>query len=107
MADVIAGDTMPGAVSAEDRLTLARSHVNSGDKIAGEKVLVGLRDSEVQNFSLPEQASFAALLAICSEEKGKPRFAGLRPALMATGYRWPPGSRMGAAQSPTARWPTS
>jgi hypothetical protein len=82
MADVIAGDTMPGAVSAEDRLTLARSHVNSGDKIAGEKVLVGLRDSEVQNFSLPEQASFAALLAICSEEKGKPRFAGLRPAMM-------------------------
>lgn len=84
MADVIAGDTMPGAVSAEDRLALARSHVNSGDKIAGEKVLVGLRDSEIQNFSLPEQASFAALLAICSIERGKPRFAGLRPALMAT-----------------------
>lgn len=82
MTDVIAGDTMPGAVSAEDRLALARSHVNSGDKIAGEKVLVGLRDSEVQNFLLPEQASFAALLAICSEDKGKPRFAGLRPALM-------------------------
>jgi hypothetical protein len=79
---VIAGDTMPGAVSAEDRLTLARSHVNSGDKIAGEKVLVSLRDSEVQNFLLPEQASFAALLAICSEERGKPRFAGLRPAMM-------------------------
>lgn len=84
MADVIAGDTMPGAVSAEDRLSLARSHVNAGDKIAGEKVLVSLRESEVQNFTLPEQASFAALLAICSQERGKPKFAGLRPALLAT-----------------------
>ncbi|MDP3441081.1 MAG: response regulator [Azonexus sp.] len=85
MAEVIAGDTMPGAVSAEDRLALARSHVNAGDKISGEHVLIGMRDSEVQNFNLAEQASFAALLAICSPEKGKPRFTGLRPALIATG----------------------
>ncbi len=84
MAEVIAGDTMPGAVSAEDRLALARSHVDAGDKISGEHVLIGMRDSEVQNFNLAEQASFAALLAICSPEKGKPRFAGLRPALIAT-----------------------
>lgn len=84
MADVIAGDTMPGAVSAEDRLALTRSHVNAGDKISGERVLIGMRETEVQNLNLAEQASFAALLAICSPEKGKPRFAGLRPALLAT-----------------------
>ncbi len=84
MAEVIAGDTMPGAVSTEDRLTLVRSHVNAGDKISGERVLVGMREAEVQNLNLAEQASFAALLAICSPEKGKPRFAGLRPALLAS-----------------------
>lgn len=84
MADVIAGDTMPGAVSAEDRLALTRSHVNAGDKISGERILIGMRETEVQNLNLAEQASFAALLAICSPEKGKPRFAGLRPALLAT-----------------------
>ena len=84
MSEVIAGDTMPGAVSAADRLTMARSHVNAGDKISGEHVLLSMRDSEVQNFELAEQASFVALLAICSPEKGKSRFAGLRPALLAT-----------------------
>jgi DNA-binding response OmpR family regulator len=84
MAEVIAGDTMPGAVSTEDRLALVRSQVNAGDKISGERVLLGMRETEVQNLNLAEQASFAALLAICSPEKGKPRFAGLRPALLAT-----------------------
>ena len=84
MAEVIAGDTMPGAISAMDRLALARSHTHSGDKISAERVLLGLRDTEVQAFDLAEQASFAALLAICSPEKGKARFAGLRPALLDT-----------------------
>ncbi|UCV28684.1 response regulator [Ferribacterium limneticum] len=84
MADVIANDTMPGAVSAEDRLAMARSHVDAGDKISAEKVLVGLRDAEIQAMNLAEQASFAALLAISSPEKGKARFAGLRPALLAS-----------------------
>ena len=82
MADVIANDSMPGAVSASDKLTLARSHVGNNDKISGEKVLLGMRESEVQNLNLDEQASFAALLAICCPEKGKIKFAGLRPALM-------------------------
>ncbi|MBS1141121.1 MAG: Response regulator receiver:Tetratricopeptide 4 [Proteobacteria bacterium] len=82
MADVIANDTMPGAISPEDRLTMARSHVDAGDKISAEKVLVGMRDAEVQAMNLAEQASFAALLAISSPEKGKTRFAGLRPALL-------------------------
>lgn len=84
MTDIIAGDTMPGAISAQDRLALARSHVNAGDKISAEKVLVGIRDSEIQNMNLAEQGSFAALLAISSPERGKPRFAGLRPALLDT-----------------------
>ena len=84
MSEVIAGDTMTGAVTAEDKLALARSHVNANDNISGERVLIGMRESEVQNMTLLEQASFAALLAICSPEKGKPRFAGLRPALLAT-----------------------
>lgn len=84
MADVIANDTMPGAISAEDRLAMARSHVDAGDKISAEKVLVGMRDAEVQAMNLAEQASFAALLAISSPEKGKVRFAGLRPALLAS-----------------------
>lgn len=84
MSEVIAGDTMPGAVSTEDRLALVRSQVNAGDKISGEQVLLGMREAEVQNLNLAEQASFAALLAICSPEKGKARFSGLRPALLAT-----------------------
>jgi DNA-binding response OmpR family regulator len=92
MADVIANDTMPGAISAEDRLNVARSHINGNDKISAEKVLVSLRDSEVQNFDLATQASFAALLAISSPERGKPRFAGLRPALLATDI--PPTARL-------------
>ena len=81
LADVIANDSMPGAISAEDRLALARSHVAANDPISAEKVLVGLRESEVQNMNLGEQASYAALLAISSPGKGKPRFTGLRPAL--------------------------
>jgi hypothetical protein len=36
--------------------------------------------------ALSEQASFAALLAISSEEKGKPRFAGLRPVMLCTDF---------------------
>uniref|UniRef100_Q47JS7 Response regulator receiver:Tetratricopeptide TPR_4 n=1 Tax=Dechloromonas aromatica (strain RCB) TaxID=159087 RepID=Q47JS7_DECAR len=84
MADVIANDTMPGAISPEDRLTMARSHLDGNDKISAEKVLVGLRDVEIQAMNLAEQASFAALLAISSPEKGKARFAGLRPALLAS-----------------------
>lgn len=84
MADVIANDTMPGAISPEDRLTMARSHIDGNDKISAEKVLVGLRDADIQAMGLAEQASFAALLATCSPEKGKARFAGLRPALLAS-----------------------
>jgi len=82
MADVIANDSMPGAVSAEDKLALARSYVSAGDPISAEKVLLGLRESEVQNMELAEQATYASLLAISSPEKGKPRFSGLRPALL-------------------------
>ena len=84
MADVVANDTMPGAVSPDDQLTLARSQVNGNDLIAAEKVLLGLRESTVQNFSLAQQASYSALLALACPEKGKARFAGLRPALLAT-----------------------
>ncbi len=84
MADIVANDTMPGAVSPADQLALARSHVNAGDLVAAEKVLVGLRESEVQNLSLAEQASYAGLMAVASPERGKGRFAGLRPALLAT-----------------------
>jgi uncharacterized membrane protein YheB (UPF0754 family) len=86
MSDVIANDTMPGAISVEDRLANARNHVNAGDKITAEKVLLGIRDAEVQKMDLAEQASFAALLAISSVEKGKPRFAGLRPAMLGTEF---------------------
>jgi DNA-binding NarL/FixJ family response regulator len=84
LADVVANDTMPGAVSPEDRLALARSHVAARDNISAEKVLVSLRDTEVQNLNLAAQASYVALLAISSPERGKPRFTGLRPALLAT-----------------------
>lgn len=84
LADVVANDSMPGAVSPEDRLALARSHVVAKDNISAEKVLLSLRDSEVQNLNLAAQASYAALLAITSPERGKPRFTGLRPALLAT-----------------------
>jgi hypothetical protein len=84
MADIIANDTMPGAIAAKDRLAMARSHVDAIDRISGEKVLLTMRDAEVQAMTLDEQAGFAALLAICSPEKGKARFAGLRPALLET-----------------------
>ena len=82
MADVVANDTMPGAVTPEDRLALARSQVDANDLISAEKTLVGLKESEMQNLDLDAQASYAALLAISSPGRGKPRFAGLRPALI-------------------------
>jgi hypothetical protein len=82
MADVVANDTMPGAVTPEDRLALARSQVDANDLISAEKSLVGLKESEMQNLDLDAQASYAALLAISSPGRGKPRFAGLRPAMM-------------------------
>lgn len=82
MADVIANDSMPGAVTPEDRLALARSQIDANDLISAEKTLVSLKESDVQNLLLDEQASYAALLAISSPGRGKPRFAGLRPALM-------------------------
>ena len=84
LADVLSNDSMPGAVTPEDRLSLARSHLIAGDNISAENLLVKMRDSEVQNFPLDGQASFAALLAICAPGKGKPKFAGLRPALIVT-----------------------
>lgn len=82
MADVVANDTMPGAVTAADKLALARTQLDGEDPISAEKTLFGLRESEVQNMGLDEQASFAALLAMTSPDKGKPKFAGLRPALV-------------------------
>jgi hypothetical protein len=84
MTDVIANDTMPGAIAPEDRLALARSHINSGDNISAERVLVTLRDGEIRGLSLPEQASFAALLALASPERGISKFTGLRPAMLAS-----------------------
>lgn len=84
LAEVVANDSMPGAVAPEDRLALARSHVAANDNISAEKVLLSLRDSEIQNLNLAAQASYAALLAISSPGRGKPRFTGLRPALLAT-----------------------
>ncbi|MDD2662580.1 MAG: response regulator [Dechloromonas sp.] len=87
LADVVANDTMPGAVTPEDRLQLARSQVDARDLVSAERVLLGLRESEVQNMALDEQASFSALLAVASPEKGKSRFAGLRPALLAAELR--------------------
>lgn len=82
MADVIANDSMPGAISATDRLMQARSYVNAGDNITAEKVLFSLRETDVQNFDLDAQASYSALLAVASPTKGKPKFTGLRPALL-------------------------
>ncbi|MDE2441322.1 MAG: hypothetical protein KGP14_09880, partial [Betaproteobacteria bacterium] len=82
LAEVVANDTMPGAVTPEDRLALARSQVDANDLISAEKTLVGLKESDVQNLSLDEQASYAALLALSTPGRGKPRFTGLRPALM-------------------------
>jgi DNA-binding response OmpR family regulator len=84
MAEVIANDNMPGAISPADRLGMARSHVNAGDKISAEKVLLSMRDSEIQGMDLAAQGSYAALLAICSPERGKAKFVGLRPALLAS-----------------------
>ena len=82
MADVLANDTMPGAIQPEDKLALARSQVSSGDKISAERTLVGMRESEVQNLTLDGQASFAALMTIAAPDRGKAKFAGLRPALI-------------------------
>jgi len=89
MADVISNDSMPGAIAPADRLTLARSHLQAGDKLSTEQLLLGLRDSEVQNFTLDDQASYAALLALCVPEKGRARFSGLRPALLDTALSTP------------------
>ncbi|MBI2308000.1 MAG: response regulator [Rhodocyclales bacterium] len=100
MADVIANDTMPGAVSTEDQLALARTQVAAGDAIAAEKVLLLLRESEIMALPLPSQASFAALLAIASPEKGRSRFAGLRPALLAV--ELPPSVRLDVLQAALA-----
>lgn len=82
LADVLANDTMPGAIQPEDKLALARSQVGSGDKISAERTLVGMRESEVQNLTLDGQASFAALMTIAAPDRGKAKFAGLRPALI-------------------------
>jgi predicted Zn-dependent protease len=84
MADVVANDTMPGAVSTEDQLSLARAQVGANDLISAEKVLLLMRESEVMNMALAQQASYSALLAVASPEKGTKRFAGLRPALIAS-----------------------
>lgn len=82
LSDVLANDSMPGAVTPADRLALARTHVAANELIGAEKVLLSLRESEVQNMALSEQASYVALLALSLPGKGKPRFSGLRPALL-------------------------
>ncbi len=82
MTDVLANDTMPGAIQPEDKLALARSQVGSGDKISAERTLVGMRESELQNLTLDGQASFAALMVTAAPDRGKAKFVGLRPALI-------------------------
>lgn len=84
MADVVANDTMPGAVSTDDQLAMARVHVGAGEPIPAEKILLLMRESEVMNMALAQQASFSALLAVVCPEKGCKKFAGLRPALLST-----------------------
>jgi len=83
LADVLANDTMPGAVSVEDRLALARVQVAGDDCIAAEEVLLQLRESEIMQLPFASQASYAALLAMASPQRGRAKFAGLRPALAA------------------------
>lgn len=80
LADVLANDTMPGAVQPADRLALARSQADANDLINAERTLLGMREMELQHLPLDEQVSFAALLALTSPERGKARFNGLRPA---------------------------
>lgn len=82
MADVVANDSVAGAVSFEDQLALVRSFVAGGDIIGAERAVLGLREAETMNLTLAQRAGYVALLAVASPEKGRARLAGLRPALL-------------------------
>ena len=86
LADVLANDSMPGAVTLQDRLALARSQIDCEEYLAAEKTLKQVRESDIQNCELPEQVSYAALLALASPGQGQARFNGLRPALIDTEF---------------------
>ena len=82
MAEVMSGDTMPGAITPADQLALARHQIQAGEKLVAEKTLFGLRDADIKSLDLNGQASYAALLALVSPDQGVARFVGLRPALL-------------------------
>ncbi|WP_371323776.1 response regulator [Dechloromonas sp. ZY10] len=86
MADVIENDTMPGAITLPDQLALVRSYLAANDPINAEKILYTIKESDLLYSELGIQASYYALLTLTLPSKGKPKLAGLRPALMATPF---------------------
>lgn len=84
MADVIRNDTMPGAVTVEDRLMLVRGHVEAGDLLAAERALAEISAQRLETASLDERASWNALRALMRPDDERAKVATLRDSWMAT-----------------------
>lgn len=84
MADVIRNDSMPGAVTIEDRLMLVRGHVEAGDLAAAERALVEMTPQRMEVATLDQRTSWQALRALMNPEAERGRVASLRAAWLAT-----------------------
>ena len=76
MQEVLANDTMPGAVRIGDHLAIVRAALDEGDLIAAERSIRSAASVEVMDWG--ERVSFLALNAVVQPEREAAAFAAMR-----------------------------
>lgn len=78
MQDVLANDTMPGAVKIADHLAIVRAALDDDDPLAAEKSIRAAAAHEVMDWD--DRVAFTALRAIVLPDEGREAFASMREA---------------------------
>ncbi len=78
ISDVLANDSIPGAISLSDRFVLARSYLQDEEFMMAETVIREIRAQEMEAASLDEKASHQALLVRIEPESARPAFIARR-----------------------------
>lgn len=76
MQDVLANDSMPGAVIINDHLALVRAALDGDDPIAAEKSIRAAASYEIMDW--PERVAFTALRAVAIPGEGRAAFLAMR-----------------------------
>ena len=78
MQDVLANDTMTGAVKIADHLAIARAALDDEDPMAAEKSIRAAASFEVMEWE--DRVAFTALRAVVLPDEGSEAFAAMREA---------------------------